>query len=456
MPVDVFDRDELDQLAITEAVVVTLYHFFGGPAKLFGSVHDPRIPELITYSWEVLGFTGMLMFLCLLGARRQIAHMFRGNARSAAKFQILFDVETCPHGDTLNAAASRIDPDQMQEVVTGMTRTLIRKKVLYRYRLLDRYFVVAMDGTGRLTFPERHCPNCLTAKHQGKTLYYHPILEAKLVFPNGFAFSIMTEFIENPGKHPTKQDCELKAFYRLTKRLKEAFPHLPICLSLDSLFACGPVMSICEDYGWKYMIVHKEKSIPYIQEEFEALLPLTLENHLRARLGPQRKIKQDYHWMNDICYVDSDQNEHTVGVLECLEEKPNSDGQPRTTRFRWITNFKLKTNRVIVLADQGGRIRWKIENEGFNVQKNGGYDLEHAYTTDPVASKVFYFLLQMAHLIAQLTEKGSLLRKAFPDGVGSAKNIAFRLLEAWRNLRIDADSVKQLLETRHQIRFAPP
>lgn len=456
MPVDVFDRDELDQFAIMEAVVVTLYHFFGGPAKLFGSVHDPRIPELITYSWEVLGFTGMLMFLCLLGARRQIAHMFRGNGRSAAKFQILFDVETCPHGDTLNAAASRIDPDEMQEVVTGMTRTLIRKKVLYGYRLLDRYFVVAMDATGRLTFPERHCPNCLTAKHQGKTLYYHPILEAKLVVPNGFAFSIMTEFIENPGKHPTKQDCELKAFYRLTKRLKEAFPRLPICLSLDSLFACGPVMSICEDYGWKYMIVHKEKSIPYIQEEFEALLPLALENHLRARLGPQRKIKQDYHWMNDICYVDSDKNEHPVGVLECLEEKADSDGQPRTTRFRWITNFKLKTNRVIVLADQGGRIRWKIENEGFNVQKNGGYDLEHAYTTDPVASKVFYFLLQMAHLIAQLTEKGSLLRKAFPDGVGSAKNIAFRLLEAWRNLRIGADCVKQLLETRRQIRFAPP
>jgi hypothetical protein len=78
------------------------------------------------------------------------------------------------------------------------------------------------------------------------------------------------------------------------------------------------------------------------------------------------------------------------------------------------------------------------------------------YTTDPVASKVFYFLLQMAHLIAQLTEKGSLFRRAFPDGVGSAKNIAFRLLEAWRNLREGADRMKQLLEVRRQIRFAPP
>jgi hypothetical protein len=316
---------------------------------------------------------------------------------------------------------------------------------------------MAVDGTGRLTFPERHCPNCLTAKHHGKTIYYHPVLEAKLVLPNGFAFSVMTEFIENPGAHPTKQDCELKAFYRLAKRLIEAFPRLPICLSLDSLFACGPVMSICEDNGWKYMIVHKAKSIPYIQEEFEALLPLAPENHLCARVGPQREITRDYRWINDISYVDTDDNEHTVGVLECLEDKPDGEsGKRQSKRFRWITNFNLKTNHVIALANQGGRIRWKIENEGFNVQKNGGYDLEHAYTTDPVASKVFYFLLQMAHLIAQLTEKGSLFRQAFPDGVGSAKNIAFRLLEAWRNLRVSAQRMTQLLETRRQIRFAPP
>jgi hypothetical protein len=42
-------------------------------------------------------------------------------------------------------------------------------------------------------------------------------------------------------------------------------------------------------------------------------------------------------------------------------------------------------------ADQGGRIRWKIENEGFNAQKNGGYELEHGYTKDPNAAKIFYF-----------------------------------------------------------------
>jgi hypothetical protein len=92
-----------------------------------------------------------------------------------------------------------------------------------------------------------------------------------------------------------------------------------------------------------------------------------------------------------------------------------------------------------LLANEGGRLRWKIENEGFNVQKNGGYALEHAFTKNPTASKVFYYLLQVAHTIFQLVEKGSLFRQAFPAGVGSAQNIAFRLLEAWRNLRLQPE-----------------
>ena len=90
-----------------------------------------------------------------------------------------------------------------------------------------------------------------------------------------------------------------------------------------------------------------------------------------------------------------------------------------------------------------GRIRWKIENEGFNVQKNKGYALEHIYTHDTVSAKVFYLLLQIAHTLAQLIERGSLFRKAFPTGVGSAKNLAFRLLQAWRNARISPRRIEK-------------
>jgi hypothetical protein len=64
-------------------------------------------------------------------------------------------------------------------------------------------------------------------------------------------------------------------------------------------------------------------------------------------------------------------------------------------------------------------MRWKIENEGFNVQKKGCFGLEHAYTNHPNSAKVFYFLLQIAHLLAQLLYKANLLKRDFPDGTRS-------------------------------------
>ena len=53
-----------------------------------------------------------------------------------------------------------------------------------------------------------------------------------------------------------------------------------------------------------------------------------------------------------------------------------------------------------------GRKRWKIENEGFNMQKNGTFDIGHLYSKNSTAIKIHYLLIQIAHLLRQLMEKG--------------------------------------------------
>ena len=95
----------------------------------------------------------------------------------------------------------------------------------------------------------------------------------------------------------------------------------------------------------------------------------------------------------------------------------------------------------------------KIENEGFNLQKHGGFHLEHPYSQNDTARKVFYYLLPIAYLLFHLIEKGRLFQQAFPQGVGSLKNIAFRLLEAWRNVRLSPQAFYSLYCGRYQIRF---
>ena len=85
--------------------------------------------------------------------------------------------------------------------------------------------------------------------------------------------------------------------------------------------------------------------------------------------------------------------------------------------------------------------RWKVENEGFNRQKNSGLNLEHVYSTDPEKWKAYYLLLQLAFILVQLVERGSLVRRLatefgrpFAQLFGSPKNVARRLLESIRFL----------------------
>lgn len=440
---------------LLKAVLATIQHFYGDWETIFSGVTDPRNPNLITYPLASEMFTGVLTFLCRLGSRRGIKDYLRDNGPSGEKMEALFGVENVPHGDTLNYLYKRLNCEEMQEVVCRSVEMLIRKKVLYRYRLLDTYFLVAIDGTGVLTFRQRHCEHCLTKKlANGEILYYHPVLEAKLVTANGFAFSIMTEFIENSDLSADKQDCELKAFYRLVQRLKQRFPRLPICLLLDGLYAVGPMFSLCTSYDWKYFVVLREGDLLNVHRSYAAVLPHLPFNHKTVQVTHNHcTISQSFHWANDIAYTDTKGQNHLLALLECDETQTPDQGAPVSLHYKWLTNFTLTSTNAERLANQGARLRWKIENEGFNVQKTSDIKLEHPYSEDPNARKIFYFLIQLAHTFFQLIQHGSLLLDYASNRLRTAKNLAFRILETWRNSVISPHILTNLLSTPCQIRF---
>ena len=104
-----------------------------------------------------------------------------------------------PHDDTVEDCFSRVMVEQVEMVRVHMIDRLIRMKIMGKYRLLNTYYMIAADASGVLTFKERHCDHCLERKNNNDTItYYHPVLEMKLITENGFAFSIGSEFIENP------------------------------------------------------------------------------------------------------------------------------------------------------------------------------------------------------------------------------------------------------------------
>lgn len=387
------------------------------------------------------------MHLCRLGSRQLVSSNLRdGSPEIANLFKLMFGVGQAPIGDTMNNLYCAVSVDQVQSVIHGMVRTLIRKKVLDDYRLQGKWFMVAFDGTQLFSFPERHCEHCLTRTSHGKTTYYHPVVEAKLVSSCGMVFSILTEFIENPSQYVDKQDCELKAIYRMLPRLKAAFPQTPFCLLLDGLYPNGEIFSICQEYKWKYIITLKDDQLPLVHEEYCALLAMTAGNRLSIE-ATRTSPKQEFQWANDIGYKDTNRRLHHVNVMECRETVAG-----KSTRFKHITNIPVTMENVPELS-AGGRLRWKIENEGFNVQKNQGFNLEHAYSRHPTGWKVFYLLLQIASILEQLLRKSNLLSKELIKSAKSSKNLALKLLEALRNFALDVDTYGDIIHQRIQIRF---
>lgn len=438
---------EPEEFTLPEALFKTVDHFAPGFWAALAEVKDPRNPLLIGYPLHQELLVAVLASMMKMDARRDITYKldtpaFVSNMLTLLKRLYPNDVfaDSMFHGDTLNYALKGVDPLEIRGLCTLVIRSLLRKRCLDDLRLRGLYYPVAVDGTGALVFRDKHCDHCLRKTSNGKTIYYHPAVEAKLVLRNGMALSVGTEFPENENPDVKKQDCELKAFYRLAKTLKKDFPQTRLCLLLDGLFANAPVVKLCERNRWAYIITLKEGSLPAVFQDYEALLTLTPEN---VRVVERDGCRRTYRWINDV-----DFGGRTANVFECLEETAEGN-----RHFVWLTGFRIDAANVEELSERGGRLRWKIENEGFNTQKNGGYGLEHAFSENNVALKNFYLLMQIGHIFNQLMEKGSLLRERIRATMGSLKVFSQRLWAVMTETVIDEARLWTILGTRIQIRL---
>ena len=98
--------------------------------------------------------------------------------------------------------------------------------------------------------------------------------------------------------------------------------------------------------------------------------------------------------------------------------------------MQWLTNINLTRGKLekIIIA---GRRRWKIENEGFNVQKNILYDIQHINSRNNTAMKNHYLITQIADIIMQLYLASEKVQKTVNV---TLRNIAAWILESFRSL----------------------
>ena len=378
------------EIDIFADVVKIIKQYFPELIKRFERLTDTRHQSYVEYQMSVITVTRLMGLLCGITSMRNTTEKFNTEEAIENIGKLLgIEIEEIPHYDTINDIFEELDIEELRRIQKYMVNRLIRSKMFDKYRYKGKYFQIVIDGTGLATFKERHCPNCLKRTYnKGQddeySIYYHYVLEAKLVVGD-IVISIDTEFVENEKENVEKQDCEIRAFYRMAERIKKEYPKLPIIISGDALYACEPVMEVCRNNKWEYILRFKKDRLKALGEEIEGL----------EKAEKESKIK---YW-NKLKYyeVKRDKEANVIKYYETEKEEK--------IEFMWLTSFKIteKNKEDIIYY---GRQRWKIENEGFNMQKNGTFDIEHIYSRNYNAMKAHYFFIQFAHTIRQLLEKG--------------------------------------------------
>lgn len=198
-------------------------------------MEDPRNQNYIIYTQADLVYMAILKNICGQQSMREMEENFNNETCINTLHIMSGDkkLDEMPHYDTLNFYLERLSPKCLSELRKKMVKSLIRGKQFNKNRLLGKYWRVILDGTGLFYFKEKHCENCLVTTKKtedGKSikLYYHKVVEAKIVLSDKIIISLGTEFIENESEDVSKQDCEANAAKRLLRRIKKEYPRLMI------------------------------------------------------------------------------------------------------------------------------------------------------------------------------------------------------------------------------------
>ena len=415
-------RKNRDGINILSETIAIIKKYMPELMNKFDNLTDLRHQSYVKYKMKVIFMVRLMGLMCSIKSMNEMTREFntQETIENIAKMCEL-ELNEIPHCDTINDVFEKIKVEEIEEIIKDIITKLIRGKILTKFLVRNKYYHIIVDGTGLATSRKRYNKNCLvknkTDKNGNKYQEYSTyVLEAKLVVGN-MVFSIGSEFVENSNNknfihrkiskykklekktynkkedkrknlsyQKYKQDCEIKAFERLAKKIKKNYPRLNILISGDALYANQKVIDICMKNKWKYIIRLKEGAIPTLYKEFEKIV--SEENECNV---------DKYEFVTKIAYKDYETN-----VIRYKDKE---------TEFTYMTDLPI-TNKNIESSIIVGRKRWKIENEGFNIQKNGTFDIGHLYSKNAVAIKVHYLMIQIAHIIRQLVENGSIALKS--------------------------------------------
>jgi hypothetical protein len=362
---------------------------FGLARSGFANIPDARLSD------TDISLTDALMSAFAMFSLKSPSLLAFDKERTEGNLKTIYGIEHVPCDTHMREVLDPVSPESLRPVFQSVFRQWQRGKVLEPMVFLDGCYLLALDGTGYFSSPTIHCASCLHKVHRnGSITYSHQMLGAAIIHPDmREVLPLMPEpIVKQDGTD--KNDCERNAAKRFVAKLRRDHPHLKFIITEDSLSANAPHIETLNDHELHYILGVKEGDHTWLFQQVEAAahagrMPY-YERHDRAA-----GVVHRFRFLNQVP-LNASHADMRVNFLEYWEI-----GAAKVQHFSWVTDLPVNKRNVFRLM-QGGRARWKIENETFNTLKNQGYHFEHNYGHGTKnLSVVFATVMMLAFLVDQ-------------------------------------------------------
>jgi len=423
---------------LAECYIRLLRFILPGILVLISKLGDPRNEAKVIHPLPMVMLYGILMFLSHMPSRRAANREIGGSKVDGLMEWLLGEFRRIPHADTLARLLAGINENSLEEQYEELIRVFIKSDTFREIN--PGRLLVLIDGSHKFSRTYMWDSRALSrnAGDIEKERYFAYMLESMLLLPNGMLLPLLTEPMENGESLDGngKQDCETKAFKRLASHLAKLLGKGCVTVVADGLYATGPIISLCKNNAWEFMISLKSDCLKSVWEDFDGLRKIETDNAYTAYWGNRL---QQYRWSNDIEYIYGNNHKKlSLNVVECIEtwveQNPRKKGKPpseQQTYYAWLSSKKVTEQNVFELCTQIARGRWRIENR-FLTLKRQGPQYSHCFSYNWNAMKGFHSLMKFANFINVIISFSEYMTQYI-----NAEGIRYSIEKAWKVLLYD-------------------
>lgn len=427
----------------------------------FKNISDSRDQSRIQIELKDFLMSGFAMFSLKFPSLLKFEEQMREKNKNLSKLSPLYHIQKVPSDTQFRSVVDEIDPMNFKPIFRGLLTTAQKSKYLEDFKFYQGKYLLSVDGTQCFSSDSVSCDTCMKKTlANGEEYFYHQMLAGSIVHPDKkTVISVMPEpILKQDGA--TKNDSERTALKRFLNNLRSNHPKLELILIADALHSTGPLIRDLKFFNMNYILGVKpgshEKLFAAIEKKDAdgSLSYLTVEEEIGDKV--KKKRIHQFRYTNGVLLNHSDVTA-TVNYLEYWETTQwvgkRGRLEEKKVHFSWVTDFTVTHHNVMQIM-QGGRARWKIENETFNTLKNQGYEFEHNFGHGyKNLSTNLSMLMFLVFLFDQLQEIGcKIFQKALRSQSGRRSYLwdtvrsLYRTLSEFNFIDVEIKSWTDLLE----------